>query len=128
MGGTKGSHIVLDNPELLAACDGREMFFENTDGRIVLIYPMGGRVMVGTTDIDADMSQDAVCTEEEIDYFIELVWHVFPRIAVTREQIVYTFSGVRPLPHHERPSPASSPATTGSSAANAPSRAAASRC
>ena len=63
MGGTKGSHIVLDHPGLLAACDGREIFFEHTDGRIVLIYPMGDRVLVGTTDVDADMTEDAVCTD-----------------------------------------------------------------
>jgi glycerol-3-phosphate dehydrogenase len=105
MGGTKGSHIVLDNPGLLAACGGREIFFEHTDGRIVLIYPMGDRVLVGTTDVDADMAQDAVCTDEEIQYFFELVGHVFPSIAVTREQIVYTFSGVRPLPRHDATQP-----------------------
>ncbi|MGN6427739.1 MAG: FAD-dependent oxidoreductase [Leifsonia sp.] len=105
MGGTKGSHIVLDNPRLLEACQGREMFFENNDGRIVLIYPLKGRVMVGTTDIDADMSVPAVCTEDEIDYFIELVSHVFPHVPVTRQQIVYTFSGVRPLPHHDDTAP-----------------------
>ncbi|MFI5061689.1 MAG: FAD-dependent oxidoreductase, partial [Actinomycetales bacterium] len=105
MGGTKGSHIVLDNPELLEACQGREMFFENNDGRIVLIYPLKGRVMVGTTDLEADLSERAVCTEVEIDYFIELVSHVFPTVPVTRSQIVYTFSGVRPLPHHEDTQP-----------------------
>ncbi|WP_458781968.1 glycerol-3-phosphate dehydrogenase/oxidase [Arthrobacter sp. D3-16] len=105
MGGTKGSHIVLDHPELLAACRGREIFFEHTDGRIVLIYPMGDRVLVGTTDIDADMTQDAVCTDEEIEYFFELIGHVFPNIPVKREQIVYTFSGVRPLPHHDATQP-----------------------
>ncbi|MFE5836041.1 glycerol-3-phosphate dehydrogenase/oxidase [Arthrobacter sp. NPDC056493] len=105
MGGTKGSHIVLDNPGLLAACDGREIFFEHTDGRIVLIYPMGDRVLVGTTDVDADMSEDAVCTDEEIDYFFNLIGHVFPDIAVNRGQIVYTFSGVRPLPRHDATQP-----------------------
>lgn len=105
MGGTKGSHIVLDHPGLLAACNGREIFFEHTDGRIVLIYPMGDRVLVGTTDIDADMSQDAVCTEAEIDYFFELIGHVFPDISVDRGQIVYTFSGVRPLPKHDDTQP-----------------------
>jgi glycerol-3-phosphate dehydrogenase len=105
MGGTKGSHIVLDNPELLAACQGREMFFENDDGRIVLIYPLKGKVMVGTTDLEADMSEKAVCTDDEIDYFIELVSHVFPAIPVTRSQIVFTFSGVRPLPHHDDTQP-----------------------
>ncbi|WP_082369230.1 glycerol-3-phosphate dehydrogenase/oxidase [Arthrobacter sp. ERGS1:01] len=105
MGGTKGSHIVLDHPELLAACNGREIFFEHTDGRIVLIYPMGDRVLVGTTDVNADMNQDAVCTEAEIDYFFDLVGHVFPDIAVTREDIVYSFSGVRPLPRHDETAP-----------------------
>jgi glycerol-3-phosphate dehydrogenase len=105
MGGTKGSHIVLDHPELLAACNGREIFFEHTDGRIVLIYPMGDRVLVGTTDVDADMAEDAVCTEAEIDYFFDLIGHVFPGLAVDREQIVYTFSGVRPLPKHDATQP-----------------------
>ncbi|MDQ0756349.1 glycerol-3-phosphate dehydrogenase/oxidase [Arthrobacter sp. B3I4] len=105
MGGTKGSHIVLDHPELLAACQGREIFFEHTDGRIVLIYPMGDRVLVGTTDVDADMAEDAVCTEAEIDYFFDLIGHVFPDVAVDREQIVYTFAGVRPLPKHDATQP-----------------------
>ena len=105
MGGTKGSHIVLDHPGLLAACRGREIFFEHTDGRIVLIYPMGDRVLVGTTDVDADMRHDAVCTDEEIDYFFDLIGHVFPNIAVDRDQIVYTFSGVRPLPRHDATQP-----------------------
>ncbi|MGY3321017.1 glycerol-3-phosphate dehydrogenase/oxidase [Arthrobacter sp. TE12232] len=105
MGGTKGSHIVLDHPELLAACNGREIFFEHTDGRIVLIYPMGDRVLVGTTDVDADMAEDAVCTEAEIDYFFDLIGHVFPDITVDRGQIVYTFSGVRPLPKHDATQP-----------------------
>lgn len=105
MGGTKGSHIVLDHPGLLAACNGREIFFEHTDGRIVLIYPMGDRVLVGTTDVNADMTKDAVCTDEEIDYFFELVGHVFPNVLVTRDDIVYSFSGVRPLPRHDETAP-----------------------
>jgi glycerol-3-phosphate dehydrogenase len=105
MGGTKGSHIVLDHPELLAACNGREIFFEHTDGRIVLIYPMGDRVLVGTTDVDADMAKDAVCTEAEIDYFFDLVGHVFPSITVERSHIVYSFAGVRPLPRHDETQP-----------------------
>ncbi|MFH5877531.1 glycerol-3-phosphate dehydrogenase/oxidase [Arthrobacter sp. NA-172] len=105
MGGTKGSHIVLDHPELLEACSGREIFFEHTDGRIVLIYPMGDRVLVGTTDVDADMAKDAVCTEAEIDYFFDLVGHVFPSITVDRKHIVYSFAGVRPLPRHDDTQP-----------------------
>ncbi|HYI50182.1 MAG TPA: glycerol-3-phosphate dehydrogenase/oxidase [Microbacterium sp.] len=100
MGGTKGSHIVLDHPELLAATGGRELFFEHKDGRIVLIYPLKGRVLVGTTDIEHDMGDPIVCTEAEVDYFIELIAAVLPDITVERDRIVYRFSGVRPLPGH----------------------------
>ncbi len=105
MGGTKGSHVVLDNDELFAACADREMFFENNDGRIVLIQPIKGRVMVGTTDLEADPAEPAVCTEAEVDYFFELVSHVFPRISIDRQQIVYRFSGIRPLPRHDDTKP-----------------------
>ncbi|UOQ89903.1 glycerol-3-phosphate dehydrogenase/oxidase [Agromyces endophyticus] len=105
MGGTKGSHIVLDHPELYAATAGREIFFEHEDGRIVLIYPLKGRVMVGTTDLEHDMREPAICTEEEVDYFFDLIAHVFPAVRVDRSQIVYRFSGVRPLPRHDDTQP-----------------------
>jgi glycerol-3-phosphate dehydrogenase len=105
MGGTKGSHIVLDSPELLAATKGRELFFENDDGRIVLIYPLKGRVLVGTTDIDADPAEAVVCTEEEVDYFFDLVRHVFPDVPLGRDHIVYRYSGIRPLPRHDDTTP-----------------------
>jgi glycerol-3-phosphate dehydrogenase len=105
MGGTKGSHIVVQNDELLEATKGRELFFENDDGRIVLIYPLKGRVLIGTTDIDADPSKPVTTTDEEIDYFFGLVQHVFPQIDVTRDHIVYSYSGIRPLPRHEDTAP-----------------------
>lgn len=98
MGGTKGSHIVLDNPTLFEACDGREIFFENSDGRIVLMYPIKDRVLVGTTDIPVDIRDEVVCTDEEVEYFFELVSRVFPHIDIDHSQIVYRYSGVRPLP------------------------------
>ncbi len=105
MGGTKGSHIVLDNPELLAATKGREIFFENDDGRIVLIYPIKGRVLVGTTDMEADPREAAVETDEDTEYFFKLVSQVFPDIAIDRKQIVFTYAGIRPLPRHDDEAP-----------------------
>lgn len=98
IGGTKGSHLMLDHPELHAACGGHEFFFENNDGRIVLIFPFHNRVMVGTTDIRIEDPEEAVCTDEEIDYILSMIPNVFPNIKVDRSHIVYTFSGVRPLP------------------------------
>jgi len=98
IGGTKGSHLVLDHPELRKAIGEYEIFFENKDGRIVLIFPLEDRVLIGTSDIRIDNPDDAVITEEEVDYFFDMVKRVFPGIVVNRSHIVFTFCGVRPLP------------------------------
>lgn len=97
IGGTKGSHLVLDHPELRTAIGDNEFFFENKDGRIVLIFPLQDRVLIGTSDIKIDHPDEAACTDEEVDYFLELTARVFPNIKVTREHVVFAFSGVRPL-------------------------------
>jgi glycerol-3-phosphate dehydrogenase len=98
IGGTKGSHLVVDHPGLHAATGGHEIFFENNDGRIVLIFPLQDKVLMGTTDIPIKNPDDARCTEEEVDYILGLVSKVFPKINVDRSHIVFRFTGVRPLP------------------------------
>ena len=97
IGGTKGSHLVLDHPELRAAIGDHEFFFENKDGRIVLIFPLFDRVLIGTTDIPIENPDEARCTEAETEYFLEMVGRVFPSIRISPENIVFRFSGVRPL-------------------------------
>ena len=101
IGGTKGSHLILDHPDLLEAIRGSEIFFENDDGRIVLIFPYLGRVMVGTTDIRVENPDDAAPTEAEVDYLLGMIDKVFPMIPVNRSHIVFSFAGVRPLPYSE---------------------------
>ena len=97
--GTKGSHLVLDHPELRAAIGENEFFFENKDGRIVLIFPLYDRVLVGTSDIPIENPDESVCADDEVDYFIEMVSRVFPDLKVGRQHIIFRFSGVRPLAH-----------------------------
>jgi glycerol-3-phosphate dehydrogenase len=97
IGGTKGSHLVLDHPELREAIEENEFFFENQDGRIVLIFPLEDRVLIGTSDIQIDDPDQAVVTHEEVAYFFEMIKVVFPGIDVDESHIVFTFSGVRPL-------------------------------
>lgn len=101
IGGAKGSHLVLDNPALLAATGGGEIFFENEDGRIVLILPYFERVLIGTTDIPIENPDEARVSDSEIDYLLDMGSRVFPQIQLKREQIVFQFAGVRPLPYSE---------------------------
>lgn len=97
IGGTKGSHLVLDLPELRQAIGNKEFFFENKDGRIVLIFPFWDKVIIGTSDLPIENPDEARCTPEEEQYFINLVSRVFPDIPVKPEHIVFRFTGVRPL-------------------------------
>ena len=101
IGGTKGSHLVIKNDELRKAVGESEFFFENKDGRIVLCLPFYDKVIVGTSDLPIDNPDDARCTPEEEEYFINLVDRVFPTIKITRDQIVFRFSGVRPLEYQK---------------------------
>lgn len=98
IGGTKGSHIVVEHDELREAIGDHEFFFENNDGRIVLIFPLYDRVLIGTTDIPIDNPDDVNCTDQEIDYFLDMVKRVFPDVNLSRQNIVFQFSGIRPLP------------------------------
>jgi len=95
--GTKGSHIIIDNPELRKAIGENEFFFENNDGRIVLIYPLEDKILIGTSDIEVESPDQVVITDNEVHYFIDMIKKVFPTISVEFSQIVYAFSGVRPL-------------------------------
>jgi glycerol-3-phosphate dehydrogenase len=97
IGGTKGSHLVVDVPELREAIGDHEFFFENKDGRIVLIFPFYDKVIIGTSDLPVKDVDDVVCSPEEEQYFIDLVARIFPSIKISKENIVFRFSGVRPL-------------------------------
>ena len=101
MGGTKGSHLIVDNSELLDALGGHMVYYENEDGRICILFPYLGKVLVGSTDIRVDDPDQIRCEEEEQRYILQSLAFVFPSIKVTDDQIVFRFAGVRPLPHSE---------------------------
>ena len=105
IGGTKGSHIVIDHPELLHATQGQMLYFENKDGRICIFYPVYGKVIAGSTDIPVSDPERAICEEDEVDYILESIRRVFPVIRVDRSHIVYRFCGVRPLPRSNASTP-----------------------
>ncbi|MEM8959792.1 MAG: glycerol-3-phosphate dehydrogenase/oxidase [Pseudomonadota bacterium] len=105
IGGTKGSHILLDHPELVRQLDGRMIYFEADDGRILLVFPYHGRALVGSTDIPADDPDHVTCDEGEIDYFMAGLRALLPGLSFDDSQIVYRYSGIRPLPNSNGTAP-----------------------
>ncbi len=98
MQGTKGSHIIVDNPALLQQLDGQMLFYENSEGRVCILFPYYDKVLIGSTDIPVSDPESVRCTDEEIDYILQSIRGVLPGLTITRDQIVYQFCGVRPLP------------------------------
>ena len=103
--GTKGSHLVLDHPALRDSLDGRMAYFEASDGRVCIVYPFLDRVLVGSTDIPVD-DPDQVSTEaSEIDYLLGVLGDLFPKMRFKRDDVVFTFVGVRPLARSDADKP-----------------------
>ena len=66
----------------------------------MLIIPWMGRYMIGTTDIRFDEDpDDARCDIGEVDYLLGEVNALIPGANLTLDDVLYTFSGVRPLPY-----------------------------
>jgi len=91
----KGSHIVV--PKLF---DTKEAFIlQNTDKRIVFAIPYQEKfTLIGTTDIPVESVPDkkVEISQDEIQYLCNVVNHFFKR-EVTPAEVVWTYSGVRPL-------------------------------
>ncbi len=98
MGGTKGSHLVVDCPQLYQALGDRMVYYQHTDGRVCIVFRFLDKIIMGSTDIPVDDPDKAECEETEIEYMLTTLRGVFPGIAITRQQIVFTYCGVRPLP------------------------------
>jgi len=97
MGGTKGSHLLIKRfeggPEEAIYVEARQ------DGRPYFIIPWLDYYLVGTTDIfyDGDMNE-VHATEEEIKYLLYELNQLIPGYTFKKEDVLYTYSGIRPLP------------------------------
>jgi glycerol-3-phosphate dehydrogenase len=105
IGGTKGSHILLDHPALLKELKGRMIYFEADDGRICLVFDYLGRALAGSTDIKAANPDTVRCEPDEVEYLLESLRKLLPKLDFSREQIVYVYSGIRPLPASDAEDP-----------------------
>ncbi|MFT4288029.1 FAD-dependent oxidoreductase [Nocardioides sp.] len=97
-GGTKGSHLVVD--PFPGAPDDVVYYESKTDGRLVLVIPWLGRYLIGTTDrrFEEDPGE-ARCDVDEMTYLLDEVNQLVPGAGLTPGDVLFTYSGVRPLPY-----------------------------
>jgi glycerol-3-phosphate dehydrogenase len=97
IGGTKGSHIVV--PPFPGAPANAIYLEARSDGRPIFIIPWNKLYLIGTTDVRFEGDPDDVrCEPWEIDYLLSETNLALPGAHLTRDSIVDTYSGVRPLP------------------------------
>ena len=94
---TRGSHVVLPRERI----GHREALTLTSplDGRVIFVLPMGETFSyVGTTDTDSNEAPEAVtASEEDVVYLLRSVNAYFPNARLTENDVLATWSALRPL-------------------------------
>lgn len=93
---TKGIHLILPRKKLplnQAIVMGAEK-----SNRIIFGIPRGDYIIVGTTDTDFSADPASVNSDKaDVDYLLQVLKSYFPNSNVTVNDILSSYSGVRPL-------------------------------
>jgi glycerol-3-phosphate dehydrogenase len=104
IGATKGSHIIVDP---FVGAPMTALYVEaKTDGRPFFIVPWLGKYLIGTTDKRFHDNLDQIKADNsEIDYLLTEINRIIPIARLSRQDVKFTYSGVRPLPWEESKQP-----------------------
>lgn len=93
----KGVHITIDRLRIPSE---QALLFESAynDGRSLFFIPWYEGVVIGTTDTDFKGNIDSpVASAEDIKYIIESTNKVFPNAKLTNQDVLSSYTGLRPL-------------------------------
>jgi len=91
---SSGIHIVVDRKFL--PTETGLMIPKTSDGRVLFVLPYRDKCLIGTSDQPAGLSEHPAASKEEIAYLLENIRRYFD-IQITEEEILGSFSGLRPL-------------------------------
>lgn len=98
IGGTKGSHIIVD--PFPGAPDTALYVEAKSDGRPYFITPWLRQYLIGTTDLKYDGPLEPLkASNDEVDYLLRETNQILPTARLTRADVRFTYSGIRPLPY-----------------------------
>lgn len=94
MRASKGAHLIL--PKNLLGGDTALLVPKTDDGRVIFVIPWQNHVLVGTTDTEAQPTDDPVLLETEVTYLLDYVRRYLD-VAVSPADVRAGFAGLRPL-------------------------------
>lgn len=101
---SKGIHLWLKE----GAIDAKgSVVLTTRDNRVVFVIPQRHSILVGTTETPVDQDEFNIkATDKEVNYLLDVLRQYFPNAPLTKDSIISTFAGVRPLVREEGPSEA----------------------
>jgi glycerol-3-phosphate dehydrogenase len=91
---SKGVHLLL--PVEAIQSEAALLVPKTADGRVIFAIPWLGRLLVGTTEDEAQLTDEMVVTPEEIGYLLGYV-NQYLKVKLTPDDVLAGFAGLRPL-------------------------------
>ncbi len=96
----RGSHLLFPWQKLPLAQ--AITLLHPRDKRAMFVFPWEGVTIIGTTDLDhprklEEEHPEPVITTDEVGYIMEAVDYLFPESQLTREDILSSIAGLRPI-------------------------------
>ncbi len=92
---TRGSHVLVPRQRL--PTDGAVIFPSSLDGRVMFLIPWPRATAIGTTDIEARADVEPRATRAEVEYLLESANALVPHAKLGPDDVLSTWSGLRPL-------------------------------
>lgn len=100
---SKGVHIVFPWKKFPIQ---QSVYFDTSDQRMIFAIKKNEFVYVGTTDtIYTNQKENVSCDGEDIEYLLNQILHLFPKIKLKKDDIISTWAGLRPLIYEEESNP-----------------------
>lgn len=92
---TKGVHLIFPKKRFPLQ---QAIYFDAPDGRMIFAIPRNKKTYVGTTDTSykGDIAHPQM-TEEDRDYLLDAINHMFPSLDMTKNDVDSSYAGLRPL-------------------------------
>jgi glycerol-3-phosphate dehydrogenase len=91
---SKGVHLLL--PLEAIQSEAALLVPKTEDGRVIFAIPWLGRLLVGTTDDEANLTDEMSVTPEEVKYLLKYV-NQYLKVNLTPKDVQAAYAGVRPL-------------------------------